>query len=148
MKKKLLLVFFIILGVLFTTNAQNVGVGTNNPDASAKLDVKATDKGFLPPRVDLTATNNASPVTSPATGLIVYNKATAGSFPNNVKPGYYYWDGSKWVRLIDDIIHEVDNTQDLLNAPVLYSCTNVINWTINVSNAIPDHNTLNQTMRV
>jgi hypothetical protein len=31
---------------------------------------------------------------------MVYNTATAGVPPNNVTPGYYYWDGSKWVRLL------------------------------------------------
>ncbi|EDO28067.1 predicted protein, partial [Nematostella vectensis] len=30
---------------------------------------------------------------------MVYNTATAGSSPNNVVPGFYFWDGSKWVLL-------------------------------------------------
>lgn len=76
-----------------------VGIGTNVPDASAKLQVDATTQGFLPPRVSLTATNATSPVTSPATGLLVFNTATAGVSPNNVTPGYYYYSGTAWVRL-------------------------------------------------
>ncbi len=28
---------------------------------------------------------------------MVYNISTAGVAPNNVLPGYYYWDGTKWV---------------------------------------------------
>ncbi len=87
--------FFSILGV----HAQT-GIGTTTPDASAKLDVSATNKGFLPPRVALTATNAASPVTSPATGLIVYNTAATGTAPNNVVPGYYFWNGTAWVNFI------------------------------------------------
>lgn len=77
------------------------GIGTSTPDASAKLEVSATNKGFLPPRVALSATNSASPVTSPANGLMVFNTATAGASPFNVLPGYYYWDGTggKWVSL-------------------------------------------------
>jgi hypothetical protein len=71
-----------------------VGIGSDNtPESSAQLDVNATDKGFLPPRVALQATNNPLPITSPAAGLLVYNTATAGTPPNNVKPGYYYWKG-------------------------------------------------------
>jgi hypothetical protein len=58
------------------------------------LDIKSADKGLLIPRVALTNTNSASPITSPATSLLVYNTATTG----DVTPGYYYWDGSKWVR--------------------------------------------------
>ncbi len=80
--------------------AAQVGIGTTSPDASAKLQVDATTQGLLPPRVSLTATNATTPVTSPATGLLVYNIATAGTSPNNVTPGYYYYSGSAWVRLI------------------------------------------------
>jgi hypothetical protein len=63
--------------------------------ASAILDVNAADKGILIPQVSLTGTSSASPVTSPATSLLVYNTATV----SDITPGYYYWDGTKWVRL-------------------------------------------------
>ena len=71
----------------------DVGIGTT-PDISAKLDVSSTSKGFLAPRVALTTTNAAGPITTPATGLFVYNTATAGVSPNNVVPGYYYNSGT------------------------------------------------------
>lgn len=77
------------------------GIGTTTPHASAKLDVSATNKGFLPPRIALTATLDVATITSPATGLVIYNTSTAGTTPNNVLPGYYYWDGSKWNGLVD-----------------------------------------------
>lgn len=32
---------------------------------------------------------------------MIYNTATAGTSPNNVIPGYYYYDGTKWVRFIN-----------------------------------------------
>jgi hypothetical protein len=91
----------IILIVSINAFSQNVGInGTGaSPAASAGLDVDFTDKGLLIPRVALTALNAAGPVTSPATSLIVYNTATAGTTPNNVFPGYYYWDGAAWIRL-------------------------------------------------
>ncbi len=76
------------------------GIGTTNPDASAKLEVNSSNKGFLPPRVALTASNVSSPIASPANGLIVYNTATAGTAPNNVSPGYYYWNNSAWINII------------------------------------------------
>ena len=93
----------IFLLLLFNKAYAQTGIGTSTPDASAKLDVSSTNKGFLPPRIALTALNSASPVTSPATGLLIFNTATAGSNPNQVTPGYYYWDGvnAKWVRLED-----------------------------------------------
>jgi hypothetical protein len=61
------------------------------------LDIVSTDKGLLIPRVALTTLNAAGPITTPLTSLLVYNTATAGVSPNNVIPGYYYWDGTKWV---------------------------------------------------
>ena len=96
-------IFFIILSACTYTLPAQTGIGTTTPDASAKLEVASTNKGFLPPRVALTATNSASPITSPATGLLIFNTASAGTIPNQVSPGYYYWDGvsAKWVRLED-----------------------------------------------
>jgi hypothetical protein len=77
--------------------AQNVGISPSGttPDASAGLDVNFTDKGLLIPRVSLAGTTTASPVTDPATSLLVYNTATAG----DVTPGYYFWNGTAWTRL-------------------------------------------------
>jgi len=90
----------VALFLVFLSGKAQTGIGTTTPSASAKLEVYATDKGFLPPRVALTATNAASPVSSPATGLIVYNTATTGTAPNNVVPGYYFWNGTAWVNFI------------------------------------------------
>lgn len=102
--KKTLFTGVLMLSVS-TIFAQNVGINStgNSPDASAGLDVNFTDKGVLIPRVALTATNVASPITSPTTSLLVYNTATAGTRPRDVYPGFYYWDGNGWSRLMDDI---------------------------------------------
>jgi hypothetical protein len=83
------------------SDAQNIGINATGatPDASAGLDVSFTNKGLLVPRVALNSTNVTTPITSPATSLIVYNTATSGTFPNSVTPGYYYWGGLKWTRL-------------------------------------------------
>jgi hypothetical protein len=94
---RLLLILFCVPTFSFS----QVGIGTSTPNSSAQLDVTSTTKGFLPPRVALTATNSTTPVTSPATGLLVYNTATAGTSPNNVTPGLYYYDGTKWQRIIN-----------------------------------------------
>lgn len=84
MKKLLLLLLFPLL-----TMAQ-VGVNTTSPNASSMLDITATDKGLLIPRISIPNLNAAAPVTTPATSLMVYNtNATTGI-------GFYYWDGAKW----------------------------------------------------
>lgn len=91
-----LLLIFLVKSVLAQT-----GIGTSLPNPSAKLDVYATNKGFLPPRIALLGKTDVTTISSPATGLIIYNTATAGTTPNNVTPGYFYWDGSKWNGLVD-----------------------------------------------
>ena len=97
MKKYVLIIAVLILGQI---HAQT-GIGTTTPSPSAKLEVASTNQGFLPPRIALTATNSASPISSPANGLMVFNTASAGASPFNVVPGYYYWDGTgqRWVSL-------------------------------------------------
>jgi hypothetical protein len=100
--KKIHLIFLIVLGTCYSMKAQNVGINATGatPDASAMLDVSSPSKGLLVPRVSLTATNAAGPVSSPTASLLVYNTATAGTAPNNVVPGYYFWNGSAWVQLL------------------------------------------------
>ncbi|MFZ1691755.1 MAG: hypothetical protein WAT74_01045 [Flavobacteriales bacterium] len=104
MKKLILLAVAII--VASAARSQNVAINADGaaPNASAMLDVDVTalpannKRGLLVPRVALTATNVAAPVVGPAASLLVYNTATAGVAPNNVIPGYYYWNGAVWVR--------------------------------------------------
>ena len=60
----------------------NVGIGTNTPDASALLDLTSTDRGILIPRI---ADTNL--VAAPATGLLIYLTADNS---------FYYFDGSWW----------------------------------------------------
>lgn len=93
--------FLFSFFALQLTAFSQLGVGTNSPDASAQLDVTATDKGFLAPRIALTGATDVATIASPATGLMIYNTATAGTAPNNVLPGYYYFDGVKWIRFIN-----------------------------------------------
>ncbi|WP_114820261.1 hypothetical protein [Chryseobacterium sp. KLBC 52] len=73
------------------TPAGNIGVGINTPDSSALLDLNATNKGLLLPRVSLSSTSDASTVPSPATGLMVYNNNSSMS-PQGT--GVYYNGGT------------------------------------------------------
>jgi len=98
------IITLIIVTYSFCAKAQNVGInGTGAvPNTSAMLDVAATNKGILIPRVGLTATNNNAPIgAAVVTSLLVYNTATSGVAPFNVTPGFYYWDGSVWRRNVD-----------------------------------------------
>ena len=62
------------------------------------MDITSTNDGILIPRIALTATNVAT-VLTPTVSELVYNTATSVPGPNQVTPGFYYWDGSIWVRI-------------------------------------------------
>jgi uncharacterized protein (TIGR02145 family) len=74
-RKSFLISLLFLVAVTFT-QAQ-VGVGTTSPHASARFQVDANlstqARGFLPPRLTI-AERNA--ITSPATGLIIFNTTT------------------------------------------------------------------------
>lgn len=77
----------------------NVGLGTNAPNASSSLELVNDNRGLLINRVQLTSRDLAAPITAPATGLLVYNTNTSGTAPNNVSPGFYHWNGSEWIAM-------------------------------------------------
>ncbi|MGE3825960.1 MAG: hypothetical protein AB7G44_17185, partial [Bacteroidia bacterium] len=96
--KKHLLLCLILVAISLTSQAQTAVSATGvAPDASAMFDVSATDKGMLIPRVALTSTAASAPITSPLTSLLVYNTAAVA----DVTPGYYYWNGTAWTRLLN-----------------------------------------------
>src|ERR1051326_1645207 len=101
MKKTIIACLCAISLITFRTEAQtrnNVGINYTGAaaDTNALLDVSATNKGTLITRVALTSTTSNAPIGSTIpTSLLVYNTATA----NDVVPGYYYWNGSAWVKL-------------------------------------------------
>jgi hypothetical protein len=98
---KIFSILTVVLLLSISTLFSQIAINTDGsfPDNSAMLDVKAVNKGLLPPRVALNALNISNPVVSPATGLQVYNTAAAGISPNNVVPGNYFWNGSRWVLM-------------------------------------------------
>ncbi len=88
--------------------AQNVGInpGGTTPNASSILDLNTGNtftspngKGLIIPNVALTGTGDATTVNTPFTSLLVYNTATAGAGSTAVAPGFYWWNGTKWVAL-------------------------------------------------
>ena len=84
--RKLLLSLSLILSI--TASAQsNIGIGTSSPHSSAILDMKATDKGVLIPRMDSSLRRG---IASPAIGLLVYDTDY---------DCFYYFRASGWASL-------------------------------------------------
>lgn len=141
--KKIFILLFFYSGV----NAQT-GIGTTSPNASAKLEVASSTQGFLPPRIALTGTNDNTTIKNaagiaitPATGLLIYNTVSAGTAPNNVTPGYYYYNGTTWIQISAGLI--IDNsktagfTLGATDNNKVFLINSASNITVTVPNTLP-----------
>jgi hypothetical protein len=102
MKNSKYLITLTILVLTISSSFGQVGIGTTTP--AGALDITSTNDGVLVPRVALTITTSAAPLTTPTTSELIYNTATVA----DVTPGYYYWDGAAWVRLAAGSVVETD----------------------------------------
>jgi hypothetical protein len=83
--KNLFTLSYCLFLISYSLFSQSVGIGTNTPNASAQLDVSATNKGILVPRVTHA---QMLAIASPANGLLVYNTDSAC---------FAYRNASAWV---------------------------------------------------
>lgn len=86
--KKIIFYFFFIIGI--SQLQAQVGIGTDTPNNSAMLEVQATDRGILFPRMT-SAQRNA--IATPATGLHAFDTNT-----NSL----WYFNGSVWINTKTD----------------------------------------------
>ncbi len=94
------LFYIFIIGLFSITASAQVGVGTTNPDLSSILDITSTNKGVLIPRVVLVDVLYQAPIiNTPVASLLVWNSNPLTTGGEGV--GFYYWDGGKWVYLIN-----------------------------------------------
>ena len=84
--------FIALLCLLNLANAQSTTITPGYPEAS--ITANSTNNGVIVPQITLTASlASASPVVSPAEGLLIYNTG------NNQAKGFYYWTGYAWQSL-------------------------------------------------
>ena len=122
MKRKKGLLTSLLLGFIVSCSyAQGgVGIGTQ-PDPTAALEVQSTNKGMLVPRLALTMRSSNAPIgPGIVTSMMVYNTATSGTAPNNVIPGYYYWNGTQWKPFSEQ--------KGMYRNEVTYHTFNTPNW--------------------
>jgi hypothetical protein len=89
---KLRLLFILILVSIIThVSAQNVGINETgaNPSGSAMLDVSATNKGMLIPRLSRA---QKFLIPTPANGLMIYQTDDTA--------GFWYYEQNKWVPVM------------------------------------------------
>ena len=111
--------------MLFTAlGYAQVGINTNNPDASSALEIESTTGGILIPR--LTQTQRDA-IDAPATGLMIYQ--------TNQTAGFYFYDGAAWTKIngaddttlqsnIDAVQDDVD--QNELDADASIAAVNIM----------------------
>ncbi len=87
--------FFVCFMAVQISFGQSVGIGTTTPAASAKLEVSSTTQGMLVPRM---TTTQRTAISSPASGLLVYDLTTNS---------FWFKGGTAWVELIDSVTTEV-----------------------------------------
>ncbi|NML58652.1 hypothetical protein [Chryseobacterium cheonjiense] len=108
----------------------SVGIGTSIPDASAALEVNASNKGMLIPRVALTGSIDVVTIPSPVTGLMVYNTG-AGALTYK---GFVFWNGTEWrslenETLINPNVQQIDCAKAFLS-PAIYTAGVSYNGTL------------------
>ncbi|SHM53926.1 hypothetical protein [Myroides odoratimimus] len=105
MKKRVITIgVLMISGLAFS----QVGIGVRSPHKSALLELHADEKdyrGLLIPRIPLNSLKDKSNINNGdvAVSLLIYNTNTG----KDITPGFYYWNGNEWGRLI--------NTQDIID---------------------------------
>jgi len=105
MKKTIRTCLFAISFAIISLNTYGqvaINMTGNSPNSSAMLDIESVNRGILIPRISLTSSDNSNPVSSPATGLLVYNIADNGTGNTAVYEGFYYWTGSSWTKFTND----------------------------------------------
>jgi hypothetical protein len=107
--RPLYVLFFLIVNLL-QLSAQT-GIGTTTPNASAKLEIAATDKGLLIPRMTK-AQREAITLSSAANGLMVYQTDDlTGFYVNTSTTTTVAWTrvNSNWNRSGTDISYTTGN---------------------------------------
>jgi len=125
--KKNIIILSIIQFLLPAYMLAQVTIGSGNPaHESAILELQASDKGFLGPKVALTGKYDDTTIPEPAPGLMVINTAQ----PDMSQPEeervypykFYYWvqsDIPHWERFIghDEIEYWIDREMDAWSMP-------------------------------
>lgn len=97
MKKTILILAVFVCSYGYS----QVGIGTSTPSDKSILDLTATDRGFLLPRVTTALRNAIAPNATTDKGMQVYDTDTAS---------IWYWDGSIWVDTKQVNIYNANGT--------------------------------------
>ncbi|WP_417371357.1 hypothetical protein [Gelidibacter japonicus] len=121
-------IIFAIFFLIAMSGLAQVSISNGTPTATPKglVDMQNSTAGIVYPRFALTSTINQAPVQNPdgsgslVAGTVVYNTNTTTTGTNDVYPGLYAWNGSKWttqyIREDSDIAQQSGLGQRVKNA--------------------------------
>ena len=92
--KKIQLILFALILIIYIPIYAQVGFGTNSPNIAAKLDIASTNKGFIPPRM---TTTQRDAIASPAVGLMIW----CSNCCQNGEAQIY--NGTSWTNIIGGV---------------------------------------------
>jgi len=157
----------LLFSISFAGFAQ-VGIGTTSPDPSSALEISATDKGLLTPRMT-TVQRNA--IVNPAIGLLVYDtdtfsfwsfngmswlKESSGKFIDGVDPtSAVYTEGNVAIG-VNNTAHRLQVTRALttdeantgIRVDATYNGTGNSAWTYGLDAVVKNSNTGNVTFAI
>lgn len=116
MNRFAIIFLFLFLGIIFVSSAQNVGISKDGsaPDNSAMLDIKSTDKGILIPRMSQA---DRLAISSPATGLLLYQTDQVQGFYFNKGPG------TNWAYINAEVVNPVVQSYHVFGTEPRYAVT-------------------------
>lgn len=117
--------FFFLFGIVFSSISQiKIGDNPSTTHGSTVLEIESTNKGVLIPRIALTGALDVTTIATPAISLLIFNTSNAGSTLSldTIIPGYHYWNGTRWLRLVT----EGSNSWDLTGNAGTIAGTNFV----------------------
>lgn len=88
---------FLAASINTTFSQVKIGDNPETINANSILELESASKGFLAPRLAINDLGSSAPLTATVSeGMLVY------SIGGSVDDGFYNWDGSRWVKLLNN----------------------------------------------
>lgn len=125
-------IVFLLFSCITISSVSQVSISNGTPTTTPRglVDMQNSTAGIVYPRFALTATNVEAPVQNPdgsgslVPGTVVYNTNTTTNGVNDVYPGLYAWNGSKWttqyIREDSEIVEQSSLGQRVVTGSTSY----------------------------
>ncbi|MDM1398631.1 hypothetical protein HX049_15905 [Myroides odoratimimus] len=117
MKKNIITLLVLALSTVALAQEKDkagLGIGTKRISKAAMLDIQATNKGVLLPRIELSGEDHKLNGGTNPDGVIVYNSGSV------LEHGFYYWASTKWEKVAanSQVIEKLTELQTTLETQI------------------------------